>query len=187
MNDEVQFILDHAEERMSSAISHLDNELAHIRAGKANPRMLDGVTVDYYGAQTPLSQVSNITTPDPRTIAVQPWEKPMIPIIEKAILTSNLGFNPDNNGEIIRINIPPLTEERRRDLMREVGKVGESAKVGIRAARKDANDSLKKMVKDGLSEDAEKNANIDVQDMTDKFSKQVDEKLKVKEEEIMTV
>src|SRR5690606_32548681 len=131
-------------------------ELVHIRAGKASPRMLDGVLVDYYGSMTALNQVSNISTPDARTIAVQPWEKSMIAPIEKAIMNANLGFNPDNNGEIIRINVPPLTEERRRNLSKQVSQEGEKAKISIRSARKDANESLKKLLKEGLSEDLEK-------------------------------
>ncbi len=187
MNEEVSFIIDHAKEKMESTINHLDNELIHIRAGKANPRMLDGVMIDYYGNMTPLNQVSNVSTPDAKTIAIQPWEKTLITDIERAIINSNLGFNPDNNGEIIRINIPPLTEERRRDLAKQVGKEGENAKISIRSIRKDANDNLKKLLKEGLSEDLEKDAEHEVQELTNEYGKKVDEMLKEKEKEIMTV
>ena len=180
-------IFDMAEESMQAAIDHLDKELVHISAGKANPRMLDGVMVDYYGSLTPINQVANISTPDSKTIAVQPWEKNMIPIIEKAILVANLGFNPDNNGEIIRIFIPPLTEERRKDMSKQVGNEGENAKISIRNARRDANDQLKSLSKDGLPEDAEKKAHDDVQDLTNNFSKKVDEMVEKKNNEIMTI
>ncbi len=187
MEEEIQFILDVCKEKMESAVKHLENELVHIRAGKASPRMLDGVMVDYYGSMTPLNQVSNLSTPDARTIAVQPWEKAMIAPIEKAIMTANLGFNPENNGEIIRINVPPLTEERRRDLTKQVGQEGENAKVSIRNARKDANDSLKKLLKDGLSEDLEKDAEHEVQELTNGFGKEVDKHLEDKNKEILTI
>lgn len=187
MHEEAQFVIEDCKERMESAISHLEKELLYIRAGKANPAMLDSVLVDYYGTLTALNKVSNISTPDPRTIAVQPWEKKMIPIIEKAIMAANLGFNPDNNGEIIRINIPPLTEERRKVLVRQAYKEGENAKISIRAARKYANDELKKMVKDGLAEDAEKEYGKDVQSYTDDFVKKIDILVSEKEKDIMTI
>lgn len=187
MTEEVDFILDHCKEKMTGAIEHLDKELVSIRAGKASTRMLDNISVDYYGSLTPLNQVANVSTPDAKTIAIQPWEKSLIGEIEKAIINSNLGLNPDNNGEIIRLSIPPLTEERRRGLTKEVGKVGENAKVSLRSARKDANDSLKKLLKDGLSEDVQKDAEGSVQELTNDYSKQVDTMLKAKEEEIMTV
>ena len=187
MEEEVQFILDVCKEKMGAAVKHLENELVHIRAGKASPRMLDGVMVDYYGSMTPLNQVSNLNTPDARTIAVQPWEKTMIVPIEKAIRNANLGFNPENNGEIIRINVPPLTEERRKTLTKQVGQEGENAKVSIRNARKEANDSLKKLLKDGLSEDLEKDAEGDVQELTNNFSKEVDKHLGEKNKEILTI
>ena len=187
MQEEVDLVLDMCKDAMEHAIAHLEKELAHIRAGKASPRMLDSVTVDYYGSMVPLAQVSNVNTPDARTIAIQPWEKKMIPIIEKAIMAANLGFNPDNNGEVIRINIPPLTEERRREMVRLVNKEGENAKVSIRSARKDSNESLKKLQKDGLSEDLEKDAEIEVQEMTNKYSKQVDDMLKDKNDEILKI
>ncbi len=172
---------------MAAAVDHLEKELVHIRAGKANPAMLDGVHVEYYGSQTPLNQVANVSTPDARTIAVQPWEKNLIPQIEKAILNANLGLNPDNNGEIIRINIPVLTEERRRGLVKQAHQEGENAKVSVRGARKDSNDSLKKLQKDGLSEDIEKDAEAEVQKMTDEFGKKIDALVQAKEEDIMTI
>ncbi len=187
MQEEVDLVLDMCKDAMEHAIAHLDKELAHIRAGKASPRMLDSVTVDYYGSMVPLAQVANVNTPDARTIAIQPWEKKMIPVIEKAIMAANLGFNPDNNGEIIRINIPPLTEERRRDMIKVVNKEGENAKVSIRSARKDSNESLKKLQKEGLSEDLEKDAEEVVQERTTKYSKIVDDMLKDKTEEILKI
>jgi ribosome recycling factor len=187
MQEEVDFVLEHTEEKMSAAIEHLDKELLHIRAGKASPTMLDGVLIDYYGSMTPLSQVSNVSTPDARTIAIQPWEKNLIPVIEKAIMNANLGFNPDNNGELIRINIPVLTEERRKDLVRQVNQEGEHAKISIRAARRDANDNLKKLLKDGLSEDLEKDAEAEVQKMTGKFGEKVESLAVAKEKDIMTI
>ena len=187
MQEEVDFVLEHCEERMNAAIEHLEKELLHIRAGKASPAMLDGVLVEYYGSMTPLNQVSNVSTPDARTVAIQPWEKSLIPVIEKAILAANLGFNPDNNGEIIRINIPALTEERRKSLVKQVHNEGETAKVSIRTAPKEANDSLKKLQKEGLSEDLEKDAEGEVQKLTDEFVKKVDAHVEVKEKDIMTI
>ena len=187
MQEEVDFVLDICKEKMEAAIAHLEKELVHIRAGKASPTMLDGVLVEYYGSQTPLNQVSNVSTPDARTIAIQPWEKNLIPEIEKAIINSNLGFNPDNNGEIIRINIPVLTEERRKGLVKQAHKEGEHAKVSVRGARKEANDSLKKLLKDGLSEDLEKDAEEEVQQLTDAYGKKIDALVQTKEEDIMTI
>lgn len=187
MHEEFEFLLEHTEEKMRAAIAHLEKELIHIRAGKASPAMLDGVMVEYYGSMTPLNQVSNVSTPDARTIAIQPWEKGLIPIIEKAILAANLGFNPENNGEIIRINVPILTEERRKSLVKQVSQEGETAKVSLRTARKEANDSLKKLLKEGLSEDMEKNGEADVQKLTDDFGKKVDDLVKAKEKDIMTI
>jgi len=187
MNEEVEILIDMTRESMEAALEHLEKELVHIRAGKANPRMLDSVLVEYYGAMTPLAQVSSITTPDAKMIVVQPWEKKMIAPIEKAILNANLGLNPDNNGEIIRIFIPPLTEERRRLLSKDVNREGEAAKVSVRSARRDANEQLKKMLKDGLSEDEEKTAMDTVQVMTDSYNKKVDERVVKKHEEIMTI
>ncbi|MCK3684009.1 ribosome recycling factor [Maribellus sp. YY47] len=187
MQEEVQFVLDVCKEKMGGAVLHLEKELVHIRAGKASPAMLDGVHVEYYGSLTPLSQVSNVSTPDARTIAIQPWEKKMIPEIEKAIMAANLGLNPDNNGEIIRINIPVLTEERRKGLVKQANNEGENAKISVRSARKDANDSLKKLQKDGLSEDVEKDAEAEVQKMTDKYTKMIDSLVEAKEKDIMTI
>lgn len=187
MQEEVQMILDICKEKMEAAINHLDKELVHIRAGKASPRMLDSVHVLYYGSMVPLSQVSNINTPDARTIAIQPWEKNMIQPIEKAIINSNLGFNPDNNGEIIRINVPAPTEQRRKEMVKQVNKEGETAKISLRSARKDANDHLKKMLKEGLSEDLEKDSEAEVQNMINEYTKIVDKLLEDKNIEILTV
>ncbi len=187
MEEEVELILDLCKEKMDASIEHLEKELVHIRAGKASTRMLDGVVVDYYGSLTPLSQVSNINTPDARTIAIQPWEKSLINSIEKAIMNANLGFNPENNGEIIRINVPPLTEERRKILSKQVGQEGENAKVSIRSARKDANEAFKKLIKTGLAEDLGKDAEEKVQSMTNDYSKKVDKLLELKNQEIFTI
>ena len=184
MNEEIEFILDTAKEAMNNAIEHLIKELRSIRAGKATPAMLANVMVDYYGSQTPLSQVANVNTPDPRTLTVQPWEKSMLQTIEKAILLANLGFNPMNNGDVIMINVPPLTEERRIGLAKQAKAEAEHAKVGVRNARKDANNDIKKA---DVSEDMKKIAEDDVQKLTDAFVKDIDAKLAVKEKEIMTV
>jgi len=185
MNEDIQFILDTAEEAMDNAIKHLEKQFVNIRAGKASPAMLGSVMVNYYGSQTPLNQVSNVNTPDGRTITVQPWEKSMLQEIEKGIQIANLGFNPMNNGETIIINVPPLTEERRRDLVKQAKAEAEDAKIGIRSARKDANTEIKKL--DHVSEDLQKNGEIDIQEMTDKYVKKIDHLLEVKEKEIMTV
>ena len=185
MNEDIKFILDATKESMDSAISHLEKQLGNIRAGKASPSMLGSVMVDYYGSQTPLNQVANVNTPDGRTISVQPWEKSMLQEIERGIMLANLGFNPMNNGESIIINVPPLTEERRRELAKQAKSEAEDAKVAVRNARKDANNDLKKI--DDVSEDVLSNAEVDVQDLTDKYVKKIDEILFVKEKEIMTV
>ncbi len=187
MQEEIQLYLDDSKERMEKVIHYLEEALTHIRAGKANTKLLDGVMVEYYGALTPLAQVSNLSTPDAKTIAIQPWEKQLIQEIEKAIINSNLGFNPENNGEMIRINIPALTEERRVSLSKQVKQEGEDAKVSIRNIRRDANDAFKKMKKEGLSEDLEKDAEAEVQKLTDDFSKNIDALISEKEQEIMTV
>lgn len=187
MNEEVKLFMDDTREQMQNALNHLENELAKIRAGRANPKILNDVLVDYYGTPTPLSQVANITSPDPRTITVQPWEKQMIAPIEKAIRNANLGFNPDNNGELIRISVPPLTEERRKELVKQSRSVGETARVSIRNARRDAIDQFKKMTKEGLPEDVAKDAEAEVQKMTDTFGKKVEDFLAVKEKDIMTI
>ena len=187
MSEEVQLYLEDAKDTMNNAITHLENELAKIRAGKANPHMLDGLAIDYYGTMSPLSQVSNISTPDAKTIFIQPWDKKMIELIEKSILKANLGFNPVNNGEVIRIAVPPLSEERRKQLVKQVKTEGETAKVSIRNVRRDTNEGLKALKKEGIPEDEIKKAEEDVQKLTDNFSKRVDELLEKKEKEIMTV
>ena len=170
---------------MSYLNLNLEKEFLNIRAGKASPAMLGSVMVEYYGSQTPLSQVANVNTPDGRTISVQPWEKNMLQEIEKAIMNANLGFNPMNNGETIIINVPPLTEERRRDLAKQAKSEAEDAKIGVRNARKEANNDIKKL--EDASEDLQKNAETDIQDLTDNYVKKIDQLLTVKEAEIMTV
>lgn len=187
MNEDVQLVLDSTEEDMLKGINHLEAELTKIRAGRANPAMLDGIYVDYYGARTALSQVANTSTPDPRTIVVQPWEKSMLTVIEKAIQAANLGFNPQNDGIIIRISVPPLTEDRRKDLVKRAKAEGEQAKVVIRNARKLANEEIKKLVKDGLPEDEGKTAEETVQKLTDNYIAKADKHLEIKEKEILTV
>lgn len=184
MNEEIEFILDTAKEAMNNAIAHLEKELVSIRAGKASPAMLSTVMVDYYGAQTPLGQVANVNTPDARTLSVQPWEKNMLQPIEKAIQIANLGLNPMNNGDVIMINVPPLTEERRKGLAKQAKAEAEHAKVGVRNARKDANNDIKKV---DISDDMQKIAEDEVQKLTDTYVKNIDEKLAVKEKEIMTI
>lgn len=184
MNEEIKFILDATKESMDKAIEHLEREFVKIRAGKASPSMLSSVMVEYYGSQTPLSQVSNINTPDGRTISVQPWEKSMIPEIESAIQNANLGFNPMNNGEMVIINVPPLTEERRKQLVKQAKNEAEDAKVSVRSARQEANKEVKNLE---VSEDLEKNAEIDIQELTDKYTKKIDAVLEIKEAEIMKV
>ncbi len=176
-----------AEELMQAAVMYLDDALAHIRAGKASARILDPIRVDYYGAATPLANVATISTPDARTIAIQPWEKKLISEIERAIINSNIGLAPSNNGETIRLSIPPLTEERRKELAKQCKAEAENAKVSIRNARRDAIDLLKKQVKEGMPEDVEKDAEGDVQKLHDTYVKQVDELYSKKEKEIMTV
>ncbi|GAL60931.1 MULTISPECIES: ribosome recycling factor [Algibacter] len=183
--EDIQFILDSTQEAMDNALKHLEKQFVNIRAGKASPAMLGSVMVNYYGSQTPIGQVANINTPDGRTITVQPWEKNMLQEIERGIAYANLGFNPMNNGDVIIINVPPLTEERRRDLAKQAKAEAEDAKVSIRTARKDANNDIKK--NDDVSEDLKKNAEIDVQQITDKHVKKVDELFEAKEKEIMTV
>ena len=184
MTEEINFLLDSTEEAMGKAIKHLEKQLLNIRAGKASPAMLGSVMVDYYGAPTPLTQVANINTPDGRTLSVQPWEKNLIPEIEKGIMKANLGFNPMNNGDNIIINIPPLTEERRRELAKAANAEAEDAKVGVRNDRRNANDELKKL---DLPEDLHKVTEGDIQKLTDRYITRIDEILSVKEKEIMTV
>ncbi|MCK0124863.1 ribosome recycling factor [Gelidibacter sp. F2691] len=185
MNEDIKFILDSTQEAMDSAIKHLEKQFTNIRAGKATPAMLGNVMVNYYGSQTPLAQVANVNTPDGRTISVQPWEKKMLQEIEKGIQIANLGFNPMNNGDLIIINVPPLTEERRRDLAKQAKAEAEDAKIGVRSARKDANTEIKKL--EDVSEDLQKDAEQSVQQLTDKYVKRIDDFLEVKEKEIMTV
>ena len=184
MDETLDFIVDTAKEGMQQAIDHLENELLNIRAGKANPVMLNSVLVEYYGTPTPISQVANINTPDARTLSVQPWEKALLAAIEKAILVANLGFNPMNNGETIIINIPPLTEERRRELAKLAKNEAENAKISIRNARKEANHELKN---EAPSEDVLNNYEIDIQTLTDSYISKVDELFCAKEKEILTV
>lgn len=172
---------------MEGAIAHLDEQLAHIRAGKANVKILDGIRVSYYGSLTPLTSVASVTTPDAKTILITPWERPLIKDIEKAIINSEVGITPENNGEVIRLGIPPLTEERRRTLAKQSKQEAENAKISVRNARRDAIEALKKSIKEGLPEDVEKDAEAEVQKIHDKFIKKVDELYAAKEKEIMTV
>jgi ribosome recycling factor len=187
MEEEVQLYIDDTREKMEKAISHLESELLKIRAGKANPHILDGIHVDYYGVNTPLNQVSNISTPDAKTIAIQPWEKAMIDPIEKAILQANIGITPINNGELIRLNIPPLTEERRKELVKQVKSMGENTKVSIRTTRREGNDEIKNLQKEGLAEDMAKDAEEEIQQLTNTYSQKVDEIVDSKEKDIMTI
>jgi len=187
MSEEVQFALDSAIEAMDKSLLHLENELNKVRAGKASPAMLEGVRVDYYGNMTPLKNVANITTPDPRTLTVQPWEKAMLNPISKGILEANLGLNPQNNGDVIMIAVPILTEERRRELSKRAHSEGENARVGIRTARKEAIDMIRQAQKDGLPEDEAKSGEAKVQEITDKYNKKVDEILAAKDKDIMTI
>ena len=184
---DVKATLSEAEERMEMAAMFLDEALAKIRAGRANIAIVSGVKVESYGSMVPLNQVANVSTPDPRTIAIRPWDKKMIRIIEKAIMDSDVGITPENNGEVIRLNIPQPTEERRRDLTRQCNKIAEKAKVEVRNVRGDIKDKLKKAIKDGLSEDNEKDAELELQKLHDKYIKKIDEILAAKNKEIMTV
>ena len=184
MNEEVEFILDATKEHMDNAVAHLKKELLNIRAGKASPSMLRSIMVDYYGSQTPLSQVANVNTPDARTITIQPWEKNMLQEIEKAIMVANIGFNPMNNGESIIINVPVLTEERRRELAKQAKHEAEEDKISVRNARRDANHEIKQL---DISEDLKSNTEDTIQELTDKYIKIIDELYHIKETEIMTV
>ncbi|MBW2961863.1 ribosome recycling factor [Mesonia aestuariivivens] len=184
MDEELKFIIDSAEESMEKAISHLERQLANIRAGKASPSMVQGVMVEYYGSNTPLNQVGNVNTPDARTISIQPFERSLIPEIVKAIQAANLGFNPMNNSDSVIINVPPLTEERRKELAKQAKAEAEDAKVGVRNDRKSANNDIKKA---DVSEDEKKNAEVDIQKLTDKHIAKIESILEVKEKEIMTV
>ncbi len=184
MEDEIEFIIDSAREAMQNAIVHLEKQLVNIRAGKASPAMLGSVRVDYYGAQTPLNQVANVNTPDARTLSIQPFEKSLIPAIEKGIMLANLGFNPMNNGESVIINVPPLTEERRKELAKQAKAEAEEAKIGVRNDRKNANQEIRRL---DISEDEKKSAEADVQKLTDSYVEKIDKILAVKEKEIMNV
>jgi ribosome recycling factor len=187
MTEEIDFILDSTKESMEGSIAHLEKEFLNIRAGKASPAMLGSVFVDYYGSATPLSQIAKISVPDARTITLQPFEKNMLQPIEKAIMIANIGFNPMNNGDVIIISVPPLTEERRRDLAKQAKAEAEDAKIGVRNVRKDANSDIKKLEKEGTSEDVCKSAEESVQKLTDTYIRKIDELLVVKEAEIMKV
>lgn len=187
MQEEINEYLELSEESMKEAIDHLQRELAKVRTGKASPNMLTGLLVPYYGNPTPLNQVSNVSIADARTIMIQPWEKSMLQPIEKAIMEANLGFTPQNDGEIIRINIPPLTEERRKEMVKRAKALGEDTKVSIRNARRDAMDAIKKAVKDGYPEDAGKRKEQEVDKMTHDFGDKVDKLVEAKEKDIMTI
>ncbi len=187
MNEDIQFILDNTKELMEKGLSHLEAELVKVRAGKASPTMLESIAVDYYGTRTPLNQVASVNTADARTLVIQPWEKSMLTPIEKAIMAANLGLNPQNDGVLIRILVPALTEERRKDLVKKAKSEAETAKVSLRTLRKEANEELKKLQKNGTPEDEIKSAEILVQNLTDAYVIKCDKHLEVKEKEIMTV
>lgn len=185
--EDIDLFLEDADESMKKAVDHTSKELTKIRAGKAMPNMLDGLMVEYYGSPTPIAQVATVNTPDARTIIVKPWEKSTIPGIEKAIINSDLGLNPQNDGEIVRLNIPPLTEERRKILVKQAKGETENGKISIRNVRKDTNESLRKLLKDGASEDMVKSAEDEVQKMTNSYSEKIDELFELKEKDIMTI
>ena len=187
MSEELELINLDTASAMNKAINHLETELIKIRAGKANPNMLDGIVADYYGAPTPIAQIANISVLDARTISVQPWEKKMLQPIERAIMASNIGINPQNDGNFIRLFLPPLTEERRKELVKRCNAEGENGKVSIRNIRRDAIEQIKKLQKDGLSEDAAKDAEAAIQDQTNRFISLIEKHLEAKEKEIMVV
>jgi len=187
MTDDLSFILEEGKESMTKAINHLEAELVKIRAGKANPTMLDGIFVEYYGNTTPINQVGNISAMDARTISIQPWEKNMLQPIERAIIAANIGINPQNDGNIIRLFLPPLTEERRREMVKRSNAEGEQAKVAVRSIRREAIEQIKKLEKEGLSEDESQDAETEIQEITDKFISLVEKHLTAKEKEIMSV
>ena len=187
MTEDLSLILDEARETMKKAINHLEAELIKIRAGKANPTMLDGIMADYYGNPTPINQVANISAMDARTLTVQPWEKNMLQPIERAIIAANIGINPQNDGNIIRLFLPPLTEERRKELVKRSNVEGEHAKIAVRNIRRDAIEQIKKLQKDGLSEDAAKDGESDMQEITNNYISLIDKHLEAKEKEIMAV
>ena len=187
MSDELNSILLHAEDTMQKAISHLENELVKVRAGKANPNLVDGIVVDYYGNPTPINQAANVSVLDARTLTIQPWEKNMLQPIERAIINANIGVTPQNDGNMIRLFLPPLTEERRKELVKKAQEEGEHSKVAIRSIRRDSMENIKKLQKNGLSEDVCKDAEEEVQQLTDKYIAFVEKHLAAKEKEIMTV
>jgi ribosome recycling factor len=187
MSEELDLVMDDTSEQMSKAIAHLETELTKIRAGKASPAMLDGLNVDYYGSPTPINQVANVSVLDTRTISIQPWEKNMLQPIERSIMQANIGITPQNDGNQIRLFMPPLTEERRRELFKKASAEGEQSKVAIRNIRRDAIEEVKKMQKDGLSEDVAKDAEKNIQELTDKNIILVDKHLAAKEKEMMSV
>lgn len=187
MSEEIALIQSDTEATMTKAISHLEAELVKIRAGKANPNMLEGITAEYYGSPTPISQIANVSILDARTISVQPWEKNMLQPIERAILASNIGINPQNDGNSIRLFLPPLTEERRKELVKRCNNEGENAKVSIRNIRRDAIEHIKKLQKDGLSEDIAKDAEAEIQELTNRYISIIEKHLAAKEKEIMAV
>ncbi len=187
MEEELDFLYEEAKDKMDKSIQHFERELLKIRAGKANPQMLDNVKVDYYGVLTKLSQMSNVNTPDPRSIVVQPWEKNMLEPIERAIMAANLGFNPQNDGNLIRISVPPLTEERRKDLVKKVKNEGENTKVGIRNNRREALEAGKKLEKEGAPEDMVKAYEHNIQELTNEYTAKVDKMVEQKETDIMTI
>ena len=187
MADDIASIIAVAEDHMKKGINHLESELVKIRAGKANPQMLDGISVDYYGTPMPINQVANISVTDARTLSIQPWEKNMLQPIERAIIAANIGINPQNDGNLIRLFLPPLTEERRKELVKKCHNEGEHSKVAIRNIRRDAIEHIKKLQKSGLSEDAAKDAEKNVQDVTDRYTAAVEKHLSSKEKEIMSV
>jgi ribosome recycling factor len=187
MSEDLEFILEETQDSMKKALDHLETELIKIRAGKANPQMLEGLTVDYYGSPTVLNQVSNVSVMDARTLTIQPWEKNMLQPIERAIINANLGVTPQNDGNIIRLFMPPLTEERRREFVKRAGGEGEQSRVAIRNMRRDAIEQIKKLQKEGLSEDEAKDAEKEIQDITDKHIALVEKHLQAKEKEIMSV
>lgn len=184
---DVKKLLDDTKNQMQKALEHFEFELSKIRAGRANSGMLDGIEVNAYGAMTPIFQVGNISTPDARTLSIQPWDASLLPEIEKAILKANIGITPQNDGKIIRLNIPQMTEERRKDLVKNAKAEAEKARISIRTIRKEANEQVKKFQKDGLPEDSAKNAETSVQNVTNDFSAKVEKHLEVKEKEVMTV
>ncbi len=187
MSDELDLIIADAHDQMDKAIGHLETELVKVRAGKATPNIVDGIVVDYYGNPTPINQVGNISVADARTLTIQPWEKNMLQPIERAIIAANIGINPQNDGNIIRLFLPPLTEERRRELVKRAQGEGEQSKVAIRSIRRDAMENVKKLQKNGMSEDISKDAEASIQELTDKYIGLVDKHLGTKEKEIMTV